>query len=156
MGISLTLDAGFPIDAKELLELAQQTGRNAYNAYSGYMVGAAVETMDGTARFAGTFMENASFGLTICAEPAAILAANSAGRRDIIRMAVVGGNPTHPNPGPPCTPCGRCRQIIWESARINGSDIEIYCADLSMTNILLVTSDELLPYAWGSDNLALR
>jgi cytidine deaminase len=152
MGISLTLDAGFPAAAKGLLELAQRTGKNAYNPYSGYMVGASVETTDGS-RFAGTFMENASFGLTICAEPAAILAANSAGRRDIVRMAVVGGNPARPDAGPPCTPCGRCRQIIWESARLNGRDIEMYCADLSMTNILLVTSEELLPYAWGSDNL---
>lgn len=150
MPISLTPAPGFPEDVRELLELARKIGNNAYNAYSGYLVGAAVET-SARHRFSGTFMENASYGLTVCAEPAAILAANSDGHRDIRRMAIAGGNPNDEKPGPPCTPCGRCRQIIWEVASINGREVEVYCSDLTLTNILLATSNELLPFAWGSD-----
>jgi cytidine deaminase len=150
MAIPLKIGRGFPHGARELLELARKTGDNAYNPYSGYLVGAAAET-DGGERFSGTFMENASYGLTICAEPAAILAANSSGYRDVRTMAVVGGNPTDTAPGNPCTPCGRCRQMLFEAAAVSGREIEIYCADLTLTNILLVTSGELLPFAWGAD-----
>lgn len=152
MAIALILGPGFPPGVHDLLKSACAVSANAYNPYSGsgYVVGAAVENSDGS-QFSGTFMENASFGMTVCAEVAAVLAANSAGHRDIVRIAVVGGYPSQNEPGPPCTPCGRCRQVIWEAAKINRREIEIYCADLSLTNILLTTSGELLPLAWGED-----
>ena len=138
---------GFPEDILELLQLSRKVADNAYNAYSGYLVGCTVESVE-RKRFSGTFMENASYGLTICAEPAAILAANSSGCRDILRMAIVGGDPSDNEPGPPCTPCGRCRQVIWELAANCKREIEIYCSDLSLTDVLVTTSGELLPYPW--------
>jgi len=155
MATTLTIGPGFPEQIRSLLDSARDVADNAYNAYSGYSVGCTVETSDGRC-FSGTFMENASYGMTICAEPAAILAANSAGTRDICRMAVVGGNPSSSVAGPPCTPCGRCRQIIWELATICKREIEIYCSDLTLANVLVTTSGELLPHAWGGDNLVAR
>jgi cytidine deaminase len=152
MAIFLAGGPGFPEEVWSLLELARDTGQNAYNIYSGGIVGASVETATGI-RFQGTFMENASYGLSICAEPAAILAANSAGHRDIARLAIVGGNPSRGENDSPRTPCGRCRQIIWEAARVHGREIEIYCSNLALTSVMLTTSGELLPYAYGGDKV---
>lgn len=148
MAIALSLGPGFPPKAHDLLKLASTTSVNACHPHSGggYLVGAAVENSDGS-RFSGAFMENASYGLTVCAEIAAVLAASSAGHRDIMKVAIAGGRSAH-EPGPPCTPCGACRQVIWEAAKVSGREIEVYCADLSLTNILLTTSGELLPLAW--------
>jgi cytidine deaminase len=147
VAIDLKIDAGFPDSARELLTLAKNVSLHSYNPYSGYLVGAAVETGDGS-RFAGCFMENASAGITICAEPSAILTANAAGHRDIVTMAVVGGDPQKDMDGP-CTPCGRCRQVLWEVASINKRDIQIYCANLHLSAVLLTTCRELLPLPWG-------
>jgi cytidine deaminase len=146
MAISLTTGPGFPEEVLELLKLARDTANNAYTPYSTGIAGASVETLRGI-RFSGTSMQNASFGLTICAEPAALLAANSAGHRDIVRIAVVSGDPNSNEIQAPCTPCGGCRQIIWEAAKVCDREIEVYCSELSLTRVLLTTSDELLPYA---------
>ncbi len=149
MAIELTLSSkGVPGVARKLLERAREVADTSYNAYSGTLVGAAVLT-DSGAVFAGSFMENASMGLTICAEPSAILAANSAGEINIRSIAIVGGDPSQPDQAGPCTPCGRCRQILWEVAAVNKRDVEVFCADLALRQALLTTSRELLPYPWG-------
>jgi len=146
--------AALPEYAQRLLQAARDVAPNSYNPYSDYIVGAAVAVADGTV-FVGAFFENASYGMTICAEPAAVLAANSAGKRDIRTIAVVGGPHASmtTSSGQPCTPCGRCRQILAELAHLNGREIEVYAADLSLTSILLLTSEELLPYAFGPDHV---
>lgn len=138
-----------PEDVRRVLEAARDVASTAYNAYSGFLVGAAVETDDGNV-FAGSFMENASYGVTICAEPAAVLAANAAGHRDIRRLAVAGGR-TPGQTGQLVTPCGRCRQVIAEVRHLRGRDIEIYCTDLAMGRVLVTTIDELLPFAFAPD-----
>jgi cytidine deaminase len=151
MAIRFTQDRRLPTSAGPLLSEAREVGYRSYNKYSGFVVGAVVETFDGT-RFAGAFMENVSYGLTICAEPAAILAANTAGHRDIATIAIVGGDPSDDQPtSPPCMPCGRCRQFIWEVAALNRRDIEIYCSNLALEGVLLTTARELLPFAFGDD-----
>jgi homotetrameric cytidine deaminase len=96
-------------DRQRLLRAAAEAARNAYAPYSGLRVGAALLTRQGHL-FAGVNVENASFGLTICAEGAAVAAA-VAGEGAAMRvraLAVVNDALT------PCPPCGACRQVILE------------------------------------------
>jgi cytidine deaminase len=94
-------------DEQALIQLARAAMSRAYNPYSGFYVGAAVRTASG-GTFAGAAVENASFGLTICAEPSAILRAYAEGDVDIRAITVVGG-PSPESAGEIVTPCGRCR-----------------------------------------------
>jgi cytidine deaminase len=140
---------------RALLKAARDVAANAYAPYSGFRVGAAVETSDGRT-FVGANMENASYGLTMCAEVGALQAASSAGALGKIRrMAVVGG-PMKPSAGykPKATaPCGRCRQLISEAAMHGGHEIEVWFADLDRKVVQRRTSSELLPDAFDATNL---
>jgi cytidine deaminase len=90
-----------------LIELAWQTRDRAYAPYSSFHVGAAVQDAQGNI-FSGCNVENLSFGLTICAERAAIATAIAAGSRDLRRVVVVADTDT------PVSPCGACRQVMAE------------------------------------------
>lgn len=92
-----------------LLEAAIAARRHAYAPYSRYQVGAAVRCPDGQV-FSGCNVENASYGLTVCAERNAIFAAVAAGQRHIDLVVVVTAA------SPPGTPCGACRQVLQEFA----------------------------------------
>ncbi len=99
-------------DVDPLLEAARHARDGAYCPYSGFPVGAAVEATDGTV-FVGANIENASYGLTVCAERTAIFAAVTAGHRRLRRLAVStpdsdGADPTNR------MPCGACRQVMAE------------------------------------------
>lgn len=98
----------------DLVRAAEAARRHAHAPYSRYRVGAAVETDDG-AIYAGCNVENASYGLTICAERAAVCAAVAAGARRIRRAVVVTDS------DPPGAPCGACRQVLAEF----GLDMEV-------------------------------
>ena len=148
MGMFVDDIAKLPLRAQLLLRAAHDVAPHAYNKYSGFFVGAAVESLTG-AVFTGTFMENASYGMTICAEPAALLAANSAGERAIGCLAVVGGAALDAADGDVVTPCGRCRQIYAEATVIANRDIEVYCGNSDLSLVLVTTATELLPYAFG-------
>lgn len=106
-------------DARGLIASARRARRNAHAVYSGFTVGAALETADGTI-VTGCNVENATYGLTICAERVAMFKAISEGHRRFRRVAVV-ADTTAPTP-----PCGSCRQILWEF----GGDLEVIMANL--------------------------
>lgn len=94
-------------DPLALLEAASHAGRRAYALYSGYSVGAAVLATDGTV-YAGCNVENASYGLTLCAERTAVCSAVAAGQRTFIALAVTAPGDRLPYP------CGACRQVLAE------------------------------------------
>jgi cytidine deaminase len=103
----------------ELIAAARKARRNARAAFSGFKVGAALETATGVV-VTGCNIENASYGLTICAERVAMFKALSEGHRRFRRIAIVADT------GAPTPPCGACRQILWEF----GGDLEILLANL--------------------------
>src|SRR5579871_6950071 len=106
-----------PSDAglrRHLLEAARAAREHAHAAFSNFRVGAALETADGQL-ISGCNVENATYGLTICAERVAVFKAISEGHRSFTRVAVV-ADTAEPTP-----PCGACRQILWEF----GGDLEV-------------------------------
>jgi cytidine deaminase len=123
-----------------LVAAAQAAQRRAYAPYSNFHVGAALESQDG-AVFVGCNVENASYGLTICAERAAICAAVSAGVRRFRRAVVVSDS------DPPAAPCGACRQVLAEFGR----DLRIDAVGPSRT--MSWSLSELLPAAFSKDQL---
>lgn len=94
------------IDHTLLWKTAQQARLHAYAPYSRFLVGAAVYGDSGII-YAGGNIENASYGLSLCAERSAIAQAISQGERRILAIAIVGGET-------PCPPCGMCRQVLAE------------------------------------------
>jgi cytidine deaminase len=102
-----------------LVDAARAARAYAVADYSGFKVGAALETADGRI-IGGCNIENATYGLTVCAERVAIFKALSEGHRAFRRIAVVADTAS------PTPPCGACRQILWEFA----GDIEVILANL--------------------------
>jgi cytidine deaminase len=123
-----------------LLEAARAAQARAYAPYSNYAVGAALECDDGSI-FAGCNVENASYGLTNCAERVAIGAAVSQGYRQFRRIVIVS------NSDPPAAPCGACRQVLREFSR----DLEVRAVGPGRT--VTWNLAELLPAAFGPEQL---
>ncbi|MBI2948996.1 MAG: cytidine deaminase [Verrucomicrobia bacterium] len=90
-----------------LLDAARAARLNAHAPFSKFQVGAALETADGKV-ITGCNVENATYGLTVCAERVALLKAISEGQRGFVRIAIV------TDTGQPTPPCGACRQLLWE------------------------------------------
>jgi cytidine deaminase len=138
-----------------LIQAAIAAAHHAYAPYSGYHVGAALLMVDGSI-ITGANFENASYGMTLCAETVAIASANSMGRMtEIVAIAVVGG-PKAIHGGAiisaaAVTPCGRCRQIIKEVADVTARDIPIHCVHDHGYDTHLIS--ELLPHGFGPANL---
>jgi len=105
----------------DLIGAARRAREHADAAFSHFKVGAALETADGDV-ITGCNIENATYGLTICAERVAIFKALSEGHRVFTRIAIVADTDT------PTPPCGACRQILWEF----GGNLEIQLANLKV------------------------
>jgi cytidine deaminase len=124
----------------KLIDAARAAQRQAYAPYSNFLVGAALESEDGTI-YTGCNVENASYGLTICAERAAICAAVTAGARKFRRAVVVS------DIDPPAAPCGACRQVLAEFGR----DLRI--DGVGPGGTVSWTIAQLLPAAFGKEQL---
>lgn len=108
---------------KELIDLAIGAQKNAYAPYSNFHVGAALLCKDGEV-FVGANIENASFGLTNCAERSALFAAASRGKREFEAVAIVGGK--NGEIAEFCTPCGACRQALAEFSADGGLRVILF------------------------------
>jgi cytidine deaminase len=130
--------------SRELVEAAQVARRRAYAPYSGFTVGAAVLTSSG-AIYTGCNVENASYGLTMCAERVAIHNAVAAGEREVMAVAVAS------EPG--ATPCGACRQVLAEFAP-QPEVLRVIVVD-GRGNERPYTLEELLPASFSGVELGL-
>jgi cytidine deaminase len=138
-----------------LAQAAQAASAHAYAPYSGFAVGAAVRTKSGNI-YIGANLENASYGMAMCAEVAAITAANSAGDFDIEAIAICGMR-FHPHyeANGIVTPCGRCRQILFEASQVSKEDIRVLSCSGDLGEIFEARISELLLEAFGPANLGL-
>ena len=125
----------------KLIDAAKAASRNAYCPYSTFRVGAAVLGRSGKI-FAGCNVENASYGLTICAERAAVSRAVAEGEQSIDAVAI------HTATATPTTPCGACRQVLNEF----GPSMECICV-CDGRDVIRVALRNLLPSAFGPKNL---
>jgi len=127
------------MDYQRLIARAMEARRQAYAPYSDFAVGAALLGKSGRV-YTGCNVENASYGLSICAERVAVFKAVSEGERDFEAIAVVTEKGV--------TPCGACRQVLMEF----GEDIQVVVADAAGEYRVLALR-ELLPDAFTSEHL---
>lgn len=128
------------MDAKELMKMAIEARQNAYAPYSHFAVGAALLAESGKV-YTGCNIENASYGLTCCAERNAIFAAVGAGERRFKMLAVAADSPE------PVAPCGACRQVIAEFG------IPLVVMGNLKEEIKIMMAEELLPYGFGQQSM---
>jgi cytidine deaminase len=124
--------------AQRLLDAARAVRLNAHASFSHFQVGAALETDDGHI-ITGCNVENATYGLTVCAERVAVFKAISEGFRKFVRVAVVADTKDA------TPPCGACRQILWEF----GGDLEVILGNLEEEKARFQLKD-LLPHAFDA------
>ena len=124
------------LEIQKLMDCAIKARENAYSPYSHFAVGAALLCEDGTL-YEGCNIENASYGLTNCAERMAIFKAVSEGHTKFKALAVVADTEG------PCAPCGACRQVMAEFK------IPLIIMGNLMGNIKIVTIEELLPFSFS-------
>ena len=125
------------IDERELIKKALSAMKNAYVPYSRFPVGACAVTADGDT-IIGCNIENASYGLTVCAERVTLFKAFSDGNRDIVALAVAAETEE------PVSPCGACRQVISELA----PNAVVYLSNKDGSKVKKMTVEELLPYGF--------
>lgn len=143
------------VDPAALIAEACEASRSAHAPYSRFGVGAAVLLIDGRV-VRGANFENASYGLSLCAETVALAAVNMAGAlRDVVAIGIVGGNigANGISGAAVVGPCGRCRQVLNEAAQLGGRDIEVFCAAADGSAVDRYMLSELLPHAFGPADL---
>jgi len=132
------------MDDNGLIKIANQARSKAYAPYSGFRVGAALLCEDGTI-FSGANVENAVYGLSLCAERVTISKAVSNGYRSFKALAIIAEGEA------PCPPCGACRQFLSEF----GAEIDVIMAN-SNGDFKKAKIKELLPFAFNSERLSSK
>jgi cytidine deaminase len=144
--------------ADRLIAAARGAARHAHAPYSRFAVGAAVLLADGSV-VTGANVENASYGLSLCAETVAIATVASQGRlREVVAIGVIGGAMDahgHATGDTPVRPCGRCRQVLNEAAQMSGRDLAVHCAGACGEAVATYRLSELLPDAFGPADLGI-
>lgn len=141
--------------AMDLILAAREAAAHAHAPYSRFAVGAAVLLADGKV-VTGANVENASYGLSLCAETVAIATVSAQGRlADVVAIGVVGGAMDAAHNDTPVRPCGRCRQVLNEAAQLGRRDLLIYCGGLTGGEVETHNLSDLLPHAFGPANLSL-
>ena len=138
-----------------LIDAARQAALRAYAPYSRFSVGCAIESADGELAV-GSNMENACYRLGVCAEISALtVASQTFGLDKVARIAVAGGHIANGALGGEgvVTPCGGCRQAIYEAACLSGLDIEIISANGDGSETRAQRISQLLPAGFGPANL---
>jgi cytidine deaminase len=140
---------------EELIAAARAAALKAYAPYSRFSVGCAIESVDGDV-VTGANMENACYRLGLCAEQSALTAAqHTFGLDKVVRIAVAGGDGSEGALAGDlvCTPCGGCRQAIFEAVCLSGRDIMILCANGDGSKIERHSIYGLIPNGFGPANL---
>jgi cytidine deaminase len=126
-----------------LIAAARDAATRAYAPYSNFYVGAAILLADGQI-VTGANFENASYGLSLCAETVALAkVANEGLLAHVVEIAITGATDT-------IFPCGRCRQLLNEAAQLGDRDIAVYCGSAPNRHML----SALLPHAFGPKDLS--
>ncbi len=145
--------------AASLVAAARSALVHAHAPYSRFAVGAAVRLTDGSI-ITGCNFENASYGLSLCAETVALAAANAQGCfADVEAIAIVGGAMAEDGSiggDAIVTPCGRCRQILNEAEQMAGRPLVIYCGQPHGDAVVEHSVASLLPHAFGPADLGIQ
>ena len=141
-----------------LIAAARAAAAHAHAPYSRFGVGAALLLDDGRV-VTGTNFENASYGLSLCAETVALARANCDGDlRRVVEVAVIGGALGADGAisgSAPVTPCGRCRQMLNEAASLARRDIRVHCSSADGAAVVTHRLSDLLPHAFGPGDLGI-
>lgn len=138
---------------KKLLDEALHL-ENSYNPYSDFSVDAALLTEEKEI-ISGTNVENAAYGAAICAKRSAIARANAMGFRQCTSVDVIAKTATGPTTDI-TTPCGICRQVLFEFAQLTNEDMEIVLATTDKSKIVITSIYELLPLGFGPRDLGMN
>jgi cytidine deaminase len=138
---------------RRVIDEAAKVMDTAYNPYSNFYVGATLLSQNGQI-ITGSNVENAAYGSTICAERAAILRANAMGIRTFDKVGIIARGEDF-GTTEVTTPCGSCRQMLYESAQISERNLEIVMATTKKDKVVVATIEELLPLAFGPKDLGI-
>lgn len=145
-------------DSPSLIRAARAAAAHAHAPYSRFAVGAAVLLTDGSV-VTGANVENASYGLSLCAETVAIATVAASGRlSQVVAIGVIGGAMDEHGRATgtdPVRPCGRCRQVLNEAAQMGGRDLIVHCAGATGNDVITYLLSDLLPDAFGSRDLGV-
>ena len=145
-------------DVVRLVHAARAAAHHAHAPYSRFAVGAALLMADGSI-VTGANVENASYGLSLCAETVAVATASAQGKiAQVVAIGVIGGPMDaegRPTGDRPVSPCGRCRQVLNEAAQMGGIDLPVHCGAAEGDAIASYRLSELLPHAFGPADLGI-
>ena len=146
------------VAGRVLIDHAREAAAHAHAPYSKFAVGAALLMADGSI-VTGTNFENASYGLSLCAETVALATANARGQlREVVAIGVIGGvmdGRGGISGGDAIRPCGRCRQILNEAASLAQRDLPVHCGSADGQVVEHHMLSALLPHAFGPADLGI-